>query len=384
GRRLLVSGPDEAAERVVSAYRKGAARSFDAEIMSRIYERPFEAVVVAEEEIPEERSGGGELGGHLQGCRIGFDLGASDYKIAAVRDGNVLFSEEIPWNPGEQQDPSWHLDRVHEGLERAAAHLPRVDAIGGSSAGVVVDYKLMVASLLRSVPPERMDEGKSIFLELRRRWNVPLEVRNDGEVTALAARLSLGAGGVLGIAMGSSEAAGYVDSGGRMESWLNELACSPVDLSPNAPRDEWSGDVGVGALYFSQQAVSRLMPPAGLPPLPGETLPERLARASTLATEGDERARRIFETIGAYLGHTLPWYSLFYDMTDVQILGRVTSGEGGRIIKARAEAVLSEAYPEAAAELVVHLPDEKSRRVGQAVAAASLPPLSRHAGDIRT
>jgi hypothetical protein len=86
-------------------------------------------------------------------------------------------------------------------------------------------------------------------------------------------------------------------------------------------------------------------------------------------------ARSIYETIGVYLGHALPLYAGFYDMRHVLLLGRVTSGRGGGILLDRAREVLGSDYPELADKIALHLPDEKSRRVGQAVAAASLPTL---------
>ncbi len=372
GFRVHLAVEDEYADLIQAAYRDDGDRAFDAGFVARVYERPLEVRRSAREDLPREKNSSASLGGNLDGCRIGFDLGASDYKIAAVKDGEVVYSGEIPWNPREQEDPDWHFERVDEGLRRAARHLPRVDAIGGSSAGVLIDNRLMTASLIRSVREEKQERARSIFSRLQEKWKVPLVVLNDGEVTALAGGLSLNLRGVLGIAMGSSEATGFLDRDGRITGWLNELAFAPVDLSPTAARDEWSRDRGVGARYFSQQAVGRLVPRAGLERLPGEPLPELLERTRLLADEGDERAISIFRTIGTYLGFTLPWYRLFYDFEHVLLLGRVTSGVGGCVIKETAEHLLRRAFAEQSDELRVHLPDEKSRRVGQAVAAASL------------
>src|SRR5271170_505823 len=86
-------------------------------------------------------------------------------------------------------------------------------------------------------------------------------------------------------------------------------------------------------------------------------------------------ARRIFETIGCYAGYGVAHYADFYKLRHVLILGRVTSGEGGAIILSRAQEVLRTEFPELAENVALHLPDESSRRVGQAVAAASLPAL---------
>jgi predicted NBD/HSP70 family sugar kinase len=223
------------------------------------------------------------------------------------------------------------------------------------------------------VPAEKFDQAKSIFLDLQQKWSVPMEVANDGDVAALAGAMSLGVKGVLGVAMGSSEATGYVQPNGGMTGWLNELAFAQVDCNPEAPADEWSGDQGVGASYFSQQAVNRLLPPAGIL-LPTEmSLPDRLKEVQTLMDRGDPRAGKIFQTIGVYLGYGIALYADFYEFEHVLILGRVTTGEGGNVILKKAQAVLEAEFPEIAEKIKLQVPDEKSRRVGQAVAAASLP-----------
>src|SRR6185503_9948114 len=184
----------------------------------------------------------------------------------AVIDGKVVFSEEIAWDPRSHDDPQWHFDQVMDSLKRAAAHLPRVDAIGGSAAGVYVNNRVKVASLFRGVPQDLFQTRvKDMFLELGKEWNVPFEIANDGEVTALAGSMSLGKNAVFGLAFGTSTAAGYVTPEGNITTWLNELAFAPIDYNPGAPVDEWSGDYGCGVQYFSQQCVGRLIPKAGLP-----------------------------------------------------------------------------------------------------------------------
>jgi predicted NBD/HSP70 family sugar kinase len=251
--------------------------------------------------------------------------------------------------------------------------MPRVDAIGGSSAGIIVDNEIRVASLLRSVPKRHYAAAAEVFKRIAKEWGVPLTVMNDGDVTALAGALSIGRKGMLGIAMGSSEATGFMDKRGRILGWLNELAFAPVDYNPMAAPDEWSGDRGVGALYFSQQAVNKLLPAAKIPMPRAMGLPERLLEVQKLMLAGDERAAKIYETIGVYLGYTIPHYLDFYDFGDMLILGRVTTGEGGDIVLTKAREVLDREFPECAGKIRMHVPDEKTRRVGQAVAAASLP-----------
>jgi predicted NBD/HSP70 family sugar kinase len=381
GWKISWQGPPALGERIKSLYAPQGRRAFDARVMSRVYQKPFEVEIVGERKFPAVREASNILGGHWDGCRIGFDLGASDFKVAAVIEGDPVHSEEIPWRPQEQADPAYHRDLIEEGLRRAAARLPRVDAIGGSSAGVYIDNQVRIASLFRGVTEDVFERRvRPMFLDMRRAWGVPLEVINDGEVTALAGTLSLGRTAMLGVAMGSSQAAGFVNRAGSIPGWLDELAFVPVDLNPAAPPDEWSGDAGVGALYFSQQAVNKLAPAAGLSFPPDVRLPERLRDIQDRAAAGQVGARAIFETIGVYLGYAIPYYALFYDFGDLLVLGRVLSGAGGDLIVAKAAEVLRVEFPELAERISVHLLDETSRRVGQAVAAASLPQLASGKG----
>jgi predicted NBD/HSP70 family sugar kinase len=250
-----------------------------------------------------------------------------------------------------------------------------VDAIGGSSAGIYINNRPMVASLFRGVPPERFGEVRNLFTRLQEEMGVPLVVINDGDVTALAGAMSLEDTGVLGIALGSSEAAGYVEPHGHILGWLNELAFAPVDYSPQAPVDEWSGDLGCGASYFSQQCVFRLAPRAGI------DIPESLTDADQLKfvqeklEAGHPGAVQIWQSMGIYLGYALAHYAEFYEIKHVLILGRCTSGSGGNLLLDGAQQVLQVEFPELASSLQVQLPDERSRRVGQSIAAASLPAI---------
>jgi predicted NBD/HSP70 family sugar kinase len=376
GWRLTFAGPAAYGEALAGIYSVSGARAFDVRLMQTVFDRPFRFEIVPFAAAPAAHSTRKVLGGQLEGCRIGFDLGASDYKLAAVREGEVVFTTELPWDPKNEADPSVHYQTIQTGLELAARHLPRVDAIGGSAAGIYVDNEVKVASLFRSVPPALFESRvRPLFRELQRAWGVPLEVANDGDVTALAAAMALRIKAVLGIAMGSSEAAGYLDRQGCITGWLNELAFAPVDHQQSAPADEWSGDLGVGAQYFSQQAVGRLLKPAGIQLDPHTPLPEKLRFVQSLMQGGDTRAERIYQTMGVYLGYALAQYAQMYDLDHVLILGRVTTGPGADIMVSRARSVLETEFPEWAGRLGLHLPDEKTKRVGQAVAAASLPRL---------
>ena len=377
GWKLFIGGPKAIGEFVKKIYSPRGHRKFDRDMMTAAYGKKFQVVVTTAEKVPAEKENQIAAGGHLQGCRIGFDLGASDYKVSAVIDGEAVFTEEMPWDPKTQSNPEYHYHHIASALHRAAAHLPRVDAIGGSSAGIIVDNEIRVASLLRAVPKKLFPKAAAIFKRIQKEWHVPVVVMNDGDVTALAGALSLGSRGMLGLAMGSSEAAGFMDRQGRILGWLNELAFSPVDYNPAAAVDEWSGDRGTGVMYFSQQAVNKLLPAAkiSLPEKMG--LPERLKEVQNLMARGDARAAKIYETIGVYLGCALAQYAEFYDFRQVLILGRVTTGQGGDIVIAKAREILKKEFPEVAVKIELRVPDEKSRRVGQAVAAASLPSLRK-------
>ncbi|MFH1022753.1 MAG: ROK family protein [Planctomycetota bacterium] len=378
GWRILFGGPREIGESLRTAYAAGGARAFDADLMGGVYEKPFTVDVMNESDVPAPREKSMPLGRHLDGCRIGFDLGASDRKVSAVRDGEPVWSEEVAWNPKTASDPAFHYHEIMSALHRAAARLPRVDAIGGSSAGIIIQNRVRVASLFRGVPKDAFEKRvKPLFLDIRKAWGIPMEVANDGEVTALAGSMSLGANEILGIAMGSSEAGGYVNREGNITTWLNELAFAPVDYAPDAPLDEWSGDRGCGVQYFSQEAVVRLAPAAGIALEAKATPAEKLKQIQDLFAKGDPRPRPIYETIGVYFGYGVAHYATFYPLSCILILGRVTSGEGGAIIMAKAEEVLKREFPDVAARVKLQLPDEKSRRVGQSIAAASLPVIAK-------
>ena len=376
GGKVYVGGPESLGKKIQAHYKEDKTGQFDAEIMGqKIYDTTFKVVSTDIDSIPAANEKTAPLGRHLEGNRIGFDLGASDRKCAAIKDGETVFSEEVVWDPVVQNDPQWHFDEIMDSIKRAAKHLPKVDAIGGSSAGVYVNNHVKVASLFRGVSRELFETRvKDLFFEVKKAWNdVPFELVNDGEVTALAGSMSINDNAVLGIAMGSSEAVGYVNEQGNITSWLNELAFAPVDYNPNAAVDEWSGDYGCGCQYFSQQCVARLVGVAGIDVEADMPFPEILKHVQKLMEEGDERAEKIYKTIGTYLGYAIAHYADFYAIRNVLILGRVTTGKGGSIILDGAKKVLNEVFPELSETITFHIPSEKDKRHGQAMAAASLP-----------
>lgn len=374
GYKVTIAGDAVLAAELAGIYSPKGERAFDCEIMGRIYSNEMQVVYCPLKEAPAPIEPTKPLGRHLDGCRIGFDLGGSDRKCAALIDGKLVFSEEVPWDPYFQKDIQWHKDGINDTLRRAAAKLPRVDAIGGSSAGVYVNNRVRIASLFRGIPQDQFETRvKDLFLELGKEWGVPFEVVNDGEVTALAGSMEMNSNSVLGVSMGTSVAGGYVNPEGNITDWLNELAFVPADYRSGAPADEWSGDLGCAVQYFCQQGVARLAPLAGIE-LPKEMkFAEQLKEVQKLMEKGDSRAEKIFDNIGVCFGYTIARYCEFYEIEKLLILGRVTSGKGGDIILGRAAEVLKKEFPEYASRVEFRIPDETSRRHGQAVAAASLP-----------
>lgn len=376
GFKVYVSGDEDAAEYLRSVYCKGGQQEFDWDYMANVFEHPFEIVTV--DEIPPAKDSPKHIGGHTEGCRIGFDAGGSDRKVSAVIDGESVYSEEIVWFPKTTADPDYHYNGIVDALKSAAKHMPRVDAVGVSSAGVYINNRTMNASLFLKVPKDLFDaKVKDIYIRAITDTfgDVPYEVVNDGDVSALAGMMSLGEPNVLGIAMGTSEAVGFVDSEGRITGWLNELAFVPVDASPDAMRDEWSGDIGCGVKYFSQDGVIKLAPRAGIELDESLSPAEKLKVVQKLMEEDSPAAAKVYDSIGTYLGHTLAYYYRLYGMKHVLLLGRVMSGKGGDRVLAECLRVLKDEYPDIADKFIPGLPDEKFRRVGQSAAAASLPAL---------
>lgn len=373
GVKVVIYGDDEIAARLKSVYSAGGARGFDSDFMAGVYGEDFtieggplsEKAASNEESIP--------AGGNWNGCRIGFDAGGSDRKVSAVIDGESVYSEEVIWHPKVNSDPDYHFKGIVDSMKAAASKMPRVDAIGVSSAGIYIDNRTMVASLFIKVSKDLFDARvKDIYIRAAKEiGDVPLVVVNDGDVTALAGAAELGEGRVLGIAMGTSEAAGYVDSNMGITGWLNELAFAPVDCSPDAMADEWSGDIGCGVKYFSQDGVIKLAQNAGIRLNPSDPPAAKLKSVQELMEKGDEKAASVYRSIGAYLGHTIPLYCKFYEIRHILLLGRVMSGEGGAVIVSEAKRLLREEYPQL--KLSISLPDESSRRVGQSFTAAGLP-----------
>ena len=374
GFRVYICGCSDIAKRLQSAYSQTGERAFDYDFFGKLYERPLEIIDLPLERCPEANETPKPIGGHLNGCRIGFDAGGSDRKVSAVIDGECVYSEEVVWHPKKNPDPNYQYEGILDSFRTAASKMPRVDGIGVSSAGVFIGNAPMISSIFYCVPRERWDEVKTVFDRAAAEiGNVPIVVANDGDVSALAGAMGMNVGSIMGLAMGTSEAVGYVDKDSNVLGWINELAFAPVDLQEDALVDEWSTDRGVGCKYFSQDAVIKLAPKAGITLDEALSPAEKLKVVQGLMEQDDPRAQAIFESIGAYLAYATVQYSHFYELKHLMLLGRVMSGKGGDTILRVCQEVLADEFPQLAASLQVMLPDEKTRRVGQSVAAASLP-----------
>ena len=377
GFRVSICGCSELAQRLKKAYTPEGERHFDFTFVNQLYERDLEILDLPLEECPAANEVAEPMGGHMDGCRIGFDAGGSDRKVSAVIDGECVYSEEVVWFPKLQEDPDYHFGHIVEAFKTAASKMPRVDAIGVSSAGTFIGNAPMVASLFIKVPRSNWDKVKTIYDRAAAEIdpNVPILVANDGDVSALAGAMGLGKGNLMGIAMGTSEAVGYVDEDKNVLGWINELAFAPVDLQAGAMQDEWSTDYGVGCKYFSQDAVIKLAPAAGIELEQSLSPAEKLKKVQGLMEQDDPRAAAIYRSIGTYLAHSFALYHDFYGFKHVLLLGRVMSGKGGDLLLETYNQVMADEYPELAEKIHVALPDEKFRRVGQSAIAASLPEM---------
>ena len=378
GFKVYVCGCSDIAKRLQAAYSVSGDRAFDYDFFQKLYEQPLQIIDCALENCPEANEAPRPIGGHVDGCRIGFDAGGSDRKVSAVIDGEVVYSEEVVWHPKKNPDPTYQYEGILDSFRTAASKMPRVDGIGVSSAGVFIGNAPMISSIFYCVPRERWDEVKTVFDRAAAAiGDVPIVVANDGDVSALAGAMGMDCGSIMGLAMGTSEAVGYVDKDKNVLGWISELAFAPVDLSEDAMQDEWSTDFGVGCKYFSQDAVIKLAPRAGIELDEALSPAEKLKVVQALMERDDERAQKVFRDIGVYLAYALQQYSKFYDIQKLMVLGRVMSGKGGDTILATCQKVLAEEFPQLSRYVQVMLPDEKTRRVGQSVAAASLPEIKK-------
>jgi len=398
GLKLILCGPKRICELLTAAYARGGKYEFEAATMPKIYSTPWTVVTVdAVEKLPSSREEPVVCGKVASGCRIAFDLGKSDVKTVAVKDGEVLGSAETEWDV-TNPDPQYHYDVIVKAMKDTAAKLPGpVVAIGGSATGAVsANSEATWCDCFPNVPPDVYQKRVvPIFNDIAQRefGGVPIKVINDGEVTAVAGGQMIGAGCLFGISLGSSEGSGYVYADGSLTGWINENAYNPFDLNPDAPGNPWSPHRGDAAMYLGQRAATRLAAKGGID-LPPEMMPEhenmnqashvphaqclKKIQAAMKDAAKEPQARKIYESIGVYLGYAIAQYCEYLEIKNVLILGRVTTGHGGEVMMEFARKVLAADFPELA-DVKFHTPSEHMKRVGQCVAAAALPELDEAA-----
>ena len=118
GWKLYLGGPKKIGEAIRKAYSPRGERKFDYDMMTSAYLKEFQVVITSADKVPAEKESKVAAGGHLKGCRIGFDLGASDYKFSAVIDGEAIYTDEVTWDPKTQSNPEYHYHHIVSGLHR--------------------------------------------------------------------------------------------------------------------------------------------------------------------------------------------------------------------------------------------------------------------------
>lgn len=392
---LMLAGPKKCCEMLKAAFSKGGAYEYEIMSMPNVCGTPdvaFEVKIVDVKDLPTGKDTPQVCGKDANGCRLAFDLGKSDIKTVAVKDGEVLYSKETEWDV-TNVDPDYHYKAIVDALNLAKASLPKVDAVGGSATGTVSgDNEATWCDIFPNVPP---DVYKAKVVDIFKRMakevagDVPLKVINDGEVTALAAVQKIGKGSILGISMGSSEGGGYANEDGNLNGWINEMCYIKLDLNPEAPTDPWTKGChrGISHMYLGQRGATKLAAKAGVKVPENYVYPhpdmctikhEDHAQCLKLIQEAmkdpaqEPKVRQLYETVGVYLGYGLAQYCEFYKIDHVMILGRVSKGKGGDLMLDVAKKVLMAEFPQFG-HIQFHTADDHFKAVGQCIAAAALP-----------
>jgi predicted NBD/HSP70 family sugar kinase len=372
GSQIQLYGDSKVCDYLISKQKGDPEWDSTALNMEMIFSHPFSIVKVANK--PQAHDYHIPLSDDFSGCRIGFDAGGSDRKVSAVKDGQVLYSEEVLWQPKSQKDFKYHYDGVVDSFRRAAKYLPHVDAIGVSTAGVPVDNEMAQCNLFFSLPMDKqINPGRKLYIDVVKNEfpDATLKVANDGDVTAMGGSFYFHKDKVLGLAMGTSLAAGYCINS-SFNGWISELGKVPLNYASDAICHYATHISGAGSEYLSQKGIIRLCEKAGF--VTEGTLPIRLLAIQEEAKKGNPTILEAYDEMGIYLGSALALYSKFLDIRSVLLLGRVMSGVGGEHIVASATAYLKEnGYP----NMDIFTPDEKFKRLGQSYLAASLPILNK-------
>lgn len=365
GFRIYLNGKKEICEYIKSCYSKGGKREFDMEFMADVYGEKFETVIC--DKVPSANEKKSKICISNEGNVVGLDVGASFIKVCAMADGENVYTDRIPWQPSNEEDISYHTEKIKSAIDGAKEKLGKVDRIGISSAGVQIDNTTHVASLFRNVK----DKDKVRIFYKNAAEDIPLTVVNDGDAAAVYGLMQTGKQGIFGISIGSSEAGGYVDKNGEVSGRLNEPEFVPVDFAENSPVSEWSGDKGCGINYLSQKAVVRLAPLAGIALSENETPSQKCYQIQKLVEKNALPAIKVYETVGEYLGYALLYYSLFYAFDYVMLTGGVVSGKERKIVLEKAKKVFEKENASGKIEFL-EIQDNDKSYLNQAFAAASL------------
>jgi len=396
---LMLAGPPKICEALKAAYSAGGMYEFEAKSMPNVCgtpEKTFEVSIVAPGDLPADANTAQVCGKDAGGCRLAFDLGKSDIKTVAVKDGDVVYSKETEWDV-TNPDPDYHFKMITDALKLAKASLPdgKVEAMGGSATGTVGgNNEATWCDIFPNVPPD-VYKAKvvDIFSRITKEvcGDVPLKVINDGEVTALAAVQKIGKGNILGISMGSSEGGGYANKDGNLMGWINELCYVRLDLNPEAVTDPWTKGAhkGISHMYLGQRGTTKLAAKGGVKVPENYVYPHpdmctikhedhaqclKLIQKAMADPAQEPTVRKIYETVGVYLGYALAQYSEFYKIDHVMILGRVSKGAGGDLVLDTAKKVLATEFPQYSG-IQFHTADDHFKAVGQCIAAAALPTI---------
>lgn len=330
----------------------------------RVFGTPFS--FVSSKKIYKDTCSYTKLSGERKGCRIGFDEGGSDRKVTAIIDGKDVFSEEVLWSPKCEKDYHYHYNGIVESLKHAASHLPHVDSIGVSTAGIVYHNQLLEPTLFRSVPQEDKDRYvRSIFPDIAKKefGGVPALVHNDGDVSAFGGSLLFKKDNIVGLAFGTGLASGYCYHS-SFNGWINEWGKIPLDYSLSAYSHYDLGVKGAGTEYLSQKGIIRLCKNAGYS-FEG-TLPEQLLQIQKEAEKDNPVVLECYKERGEYLGSALCFFHRFLPFTSVLTLGRVRTGRGGEYLLLGTREYLK---AHSLSSIEVFTSDEHFRRLGQSYIA---------------
>merc|ERR1711912_144384 len=343
-------------------------------------------VVEKLEDLPAAKDAPQVCGKNADGCRLAFDLGKSDIKTVAVKDGEVVYSKETEWDV-TNVDPDYHYKAIVDALMLAKATLPKVDAVGGSATGTVSGANEATwCDIFPNVPPD-VYKAKvvDIFVRIAKELagDVPLKVINDGEVTALAAVQKIKKGNVMGISMGSSEGGGYANAEGNLMGWINELCYIKLDMNPKAPTDPWTKGAhrGISHMYLGQRGATKnafkicdvpenyKYPHPDMCAIKHEDHAQCLKLIQQAMKDNPDKTADLYKTCGVYLGYGLAQYCdkempAPYEIEHVMILGRVSKGAGGDIMLKTASEVLEKEFPDLP-KITFHTADDHFKAVGQ-------------------